>query len=72
MFTAITGWFLGEEKVHKSEYIYEIILMFLHEEMQRIILYDLLYFSDTYLGMIFILCGTALCCWDKLNKTVEL
>ncbi|KAL6436567.1 hypothetical protein ACFW04_004795 [Cataglyphis niger] len=44
MFTAITGWFLGEEKVHKN----------------------------TYLGMIFILCGTALCCWDKLNKTVEL
>lgn len=44
VFTAITGWFLGEEKVHKN----------------------------TYLGMIFILFGTTLCCWDKLNKTVEL
>ncbi|XP_036149696.1 transmembrane protein 234 homolog isoform X2 [Monomorium pharaonis] len=44
VFTAITGWFLGEEKVHRN----------------------------TYLGMILILCGTTLCCWDKMNKTVEL
>ncbi|KYM92472.1 Intraflagellar transport protein 20 like protein [Atta colombica] len=44
VFTAITGWFLGEEKVHRN----------------------------TYLGMILVLCGTMLCCWDKLNKTVEL
>ncbi|CAL1689848.1 unnamed protein product [Lasius platythorax] len=44
VFTAITGWLLGEEKVHKN----------------------------TYLGMILILCGTTLCCWDKLNQTVEL
>ncbi|RLU26945.1 hypothetical protein DMN91_000744 [Ooceraea biroi] len=43
VFTAITGWFLGEEKVHRN----------------------------TYLGMILVLCGTTLCCWDKLNKTVE-
>ncbi|KAL0112050.1 hypothetical protein PUN28_013343 [Cardiocondyla obscurior] len=43
VFTAITSWFLGEEKVHKN----------------------------TYLGMILVLCGTTLCCWDKLNKTVE-
>lgn len=43
VFTAMTGWFLGEEKVHKN----------------------------TYLGMILILSGTTLCCWDKLNKTVE-
>ncbi|KYQ60392.1 hypothetical protein ALC60_00800 [Trachymyrmex zeteki] len=44
VFTAVTGWFLGEEKVHRN----------------------------TYLGMILVLCGTMLCCWDKLNKTVEL
>ncbi|XP_071644892.1 transmembrane protein 234 homolog isoform X2 [Temnothorax longispinosus] len=44
VFTAITGWFLGEEKVHRN----------------------------TYLGMMLILCGTTLCCWDKVNKTVEL
>ncbi|XP_011645176.1 transmembrane protein 234 homolog isoform X1 [Pogonomyrmex barbatus] len=44
VFTAITGWFLGEEKVHRN----------------------------TYLGMILVLCGTTLCCWDKLNKTVEM
>ncbi|XP_029165626.1 transmembrane protein 234 homolog [Nylanderia fulva] len=44
VFTAITGWFLGEEKVHKN----------------------------TYLGMLFILCGTTLCCWDKMQKTVDL
>lgn len=43
VFTAITGWFLGEEKVHRN----------------------------TYLGIILILCGTMLCCWDKMNKTVE-
>lgn len=44
IFTAITGWFLGEEKTHKNAYI----------------------------GMLLMLCGTTLCCWDKLNKTVEL
>ncbi|KAH0948292.1 hypothetical protein HN011_012282 [Eciton burchellii] len=44
VFTAITGWFLGEEKAHRN----------------------------TYLGMILVLCGTTLCCWDKLNKTMEL
>ncbi|XP_011873864.1 PREDICTED: transmembrane protein 234 homolog [Vollenhovia emeryi] len=43
VFTAVTGWFLGEEKAHRN----------------------------TYLGMMFILCGTTLCCWDNLNKTVE-
>ncbi|XP_014467577.1 PREDICTED: transmembrane protein 234 homolog [Dinoponera quadriceps] len=43
IFTAITGWFLGEQKVHKNAYI----------------------------GMIFILCGTSLCCWDKLYKIME-
>ncbi|XP_032671857.1 transmembrane protein 234 homolog [Odontomachus brunneus] len=41
IFTAITGWFLGEEKVHRNAYI----------------------------GMILMLCGTTLCCWDKLNTT---
>ncbi|XP_011139156.1 transmembrane protein 234 homolog isoform X3 [Harpegnathos saltator] len=44
VFTAITGWFLGEEKVHRN----------------------------TYMGMILILCGTILCCWDKIKEIVEL
>ncbi|XP_076387504.1 transmembrane protein 234 homolog isoform X2 [Megachile rotundata] len=40
--TAITGWFLGEEKIHRNMYI----------------------------GMILILVGTVLCCWDKMDSTL--
>lgn len=72
VFTAITGWFLGEEKVHKSEYIWNYFNVSVKGNVMNYLLYDSLYFSDTYLGMILILCGTTLCCWDKLNKTVEL
>ena len=42
--TAITGWFLGEEKIHRN----------------------------MYMGMILILIGTVLCCWDKMDKTVQI
>ncbi|XP_017758667.1 PREDICTED: transmembrane protein 234 homolog [Eufriesea mexicana] len=42
MITAITGWILGEEKIHKN----------------------------TYIGMILILIGTVLCCWDKIDNTI--
>lgn len=40
--TAITGWFLGEEKIHRNMYI----------------------------GMVLILIGTILCCWDKMDSTL--
>ncbi|XP_076748837.1 transmembrane protein 234 homolog [Xylocopa sonorina] len=42
--TAVTGWILGEEKIHRN----------------------------TYIGMIFILVGTVLCCWDKMENNVYL
>ncbi|XP_012272390.1 transmembrane protein 234 homolog [Orussus abietinus] len=41
VFTGITGWILGEERVHKN----------------------------TYFGMIMILCGSTLCCLDKVGMT---
>ncbi|CAL7944358.1 unnamed protein product [Xylocopa violacea] len=42
--TAVTGWILGEEKIHRN----------------------------TYIGMILILVGTVLCCWDKMESDVYL
>ncbi|KOC69795.1 Transmembrane protein 234 like protein, partial [Habropoda laboriosa] len=40
--TAITGWILGEEKIHRN----------------------------TYIGMVLIMIGTVLCCWDKIDNTI--
>ena len=70
LFTALSGRILGEVQIHKSK-----ILHFLFYGIQKKLFpinatnetLFLFYFVGTYIGMFFILCGTTLCCLDKIT-----
>jgi uncharacterized membrane protein len=60
VFTAISGWILGEQLPKRSK------------NLSRFITTNTRLLADTILGVILILAGTTLCCYDNyLNKNVK-
>lgn len=62
VFTALSGWILKEQTPTRREFILQTVYQF--QCINNIVL-------DTFTGIVLILIGTSLCCYDSYKLTIS-